>query len=308
MKIVIVAEAMSRSAGELAWKARSLYPQARVTLLAEGADIAAPAGVDEVLRLPVPGDDCALAETAAEALRHLAPDIALFPATVRGRFLSAWIAARLDTGLTADCTDLAAEGGLLKQIRPAFGGSLTAEILCRARRPQMASVRPGVFEAAGPAADPPPERVFSGAAVEPFLRRLAFSPAGEDAALSGARVVVAGGKGLGGPAGFETLARLAALLGGAVGASRAAVDAGWIGYPHQVGQTGVIVRPELYLAFGINGSAQHVVGLRAAKVVVAVNADRGAPIFSCADYGVVGDWKETADIMISYLQSRRASV
>ena len=250
-------------------------------------------------------DDCQQAGRIARALELLAPDAALFPATVRGRFLSAWVAAELDTGLTADCTELAiTEDGLLKQIRPAFGGNLTADILCKVRRPQLASVRPGVF--------PLPENLESGKQLptrtldilmgESLMQRTGFQPVDSGVSLQNARVIVAGGKGIGSKEGFDKLAELAQLLGGAVGATRSAVDAGWIGYEHQIGQTGVSVHPELYIAFGISGFVQHTVGMNSAKTVVAVNTDRNAPIFACADYGIVADWEETIDAMIQSLK------
>lgn len=218
--------------------------------------------------------------------------------------MSAWVAARLDTGLTADCTELAiTEDGLLKQIRPAFGGNLTAEILCRTHRPQLASVRPGVF--ALPEAEesaPPMQKHLELKETMQFLKRLSFQPSQNDVSLQNAQVIVTGGKGIGSAKGFEKLQKLASLLGGAVGATRSAVDAGWISYAHQIGQTGVNVHPKLYIAFGVSGFVQHTVGMNSSEIVVAVNTDRNAPIFSCADYGIVGDWEEAADAMIQYLQ------
>ena len=309
--IAVLCEGDGSAAAELLGKARQLSPSGRVLALSETAEPPLSAfasfGADEAVPLGKLTDDCAQAERIADALRQLQPDAALFPATIRGRFLSAWVAARLHTGLTADCTALSlTETGLLKQVRPAFGGNLTAEILCRTARPQMASVRPGVFPAPQPAAG----RVcalhsLQLAASPERLERLSFTPAESGVSLQGASVIVTGGKGVGSKKGFEKLEELAALLGGGVGATRSAVDAGWIAYPHQIGQTGITVRPRLYLAFGVSGLVQHTVGMNSSGVVVAVNRDRNAPIFACADYGIVADWEETVDEWIQYVKERK---
>ena len=303
------------SAPELVAKARQLAANAAVSALVEGdafdaANLGA-CGADTLYRLPACVDDCTQGTRIAQALRFIAPDAALFPATVRGRFLSAWVAARLQTGLTADCTALSVTPeGLLLQTRPAYGGNLLADILCRNHRPQLASVRPGVFAlpqaAAGTQAHTacPPVIDLPVDQAPALLSRIAFAPAQGGMALQNAQVVVAGGKGIGGQQGFATLAELAALLHGAVAASRGAVDAGYAPYCMQVGQTGVTVQPKLYLAFGISGMVQHTVGMGGAETVVAVNSDPRAPIFDHADYGIVGDWFAAAMAMIRYLTKR----
>lgn len=303
MNIVVVCEHEGVSALELISKAREIASEARITALAEEGSPCVPVcgayGADEARVISFCEDDCAQASSIAEAIRTLQPDAVLFPATIRGRFLSAWTAARLGTGLTADCTDLQmTEDGLLKQVRPAFGGNLTAEILCRVRRPQMASVRPGVFPAVKRFEREAPVSFLDTNQQEHRLIRADFRPADRGVSLQQAEVIVAGGKGIGGAKGFEKLYRLADLLGGAVGATRSAVDAGWIGYEHQIGQTGVVVHPKLYLAFGISGLVQHTVGMSASGTVIAVNKDRSAPIFRCADYGIIADWETTVDEMI----------
>ena len=309
--IAVLCEGDGSAAAELLGKARQLTPSGRVLALSETAEPPLSAfasfGADEAVPLGRLTDDCAQAERIADALRQLRPDTVLFPATIRGRFMSAWVAARLHTGLTADCTALSlTDAGLLKQVRPAFGGNLTAEILCRTARPQMASVRPGVF----PIPQPADGRVcalrpLKLAASPERLERLVFTPAESGVSLQGAPVIVTGGKGVGSKKGFEKLEELAALLGGGVGATRSAVDAGWIGYPHQIGQTGVTVRPRLYLAFGVSGLVQHTVGMSSSGVVVAVNRDRNAPIFACADYGIVADWEEIIGEWIQYVKERK---
>ena len=313
MNIVVFCERGHDAGYALIGQARRMSPGGHVTALYEGQDPAGclAAGADEAVYLAAPADDCAQGSRIAEALEQLAPDIALFPATVRGRFLSAWAAGKLQTGLTADCTGLSLTGeGFLLQTRPAYGGNLTASILCREKRPQMASVRPGVF--------PPPEgqpqgpRAVSRALdLAPVMERIRLVrqrdlPGGSS--LQGADVIVAGGKGIGGKEGFGLLFRLADALHGAVGATRSAVDAGWIGYAHQVGQTGVTVRPKLYIAFGISGMIQHIVGMRGAGTVIAVNWDRNAPIFRAADYGIVAPWRETAEYMLQRIDERKGTV
>ena len=309
--IAVLCEGDGSAAAELLGKARQLTPSGRVLALSETEEPPLSAfasfGADEAAALGRLTDDCAQADRIADALRQLQPDAVLFPATIRGRFMSAWVAARLHTGLTADCTALSlTDAGLLKQVRPAFGGNLTAEILCRTARPQMASVRPGVF----PIPQPADGRVcalrpLKLAASPERLERLAFTPAESGVSLQGASVIVTGGKGVGSKKGFEKLEELAALLDGGVGATRSAVDAGWISYPHQIGQTGITVRPRLYLAFGVSGLVQHTVGMSSSGVVVAVNKDRNAPIFACADYGIVADWEETSGEWIQYVKERK---
>ncbi len=308
MTIAVYCERTGASGPELIGKAKELGARVLALCEDESAARALACGADGALLIGRSDDDCAQGTIAAQAIRRLDPDAALFPATVRGRFLSAWVAAKLDTGLTADCTGLAlTKDGLLEQSRPAFGGNLTADILCRERRPQMASVRPGVFPL------PEERRARQSVAAERFnapdlpalLTRLDFTPMQNGGSLQTARVVIAGGKGVGGRRGFDKLARLAALLGGAVGATRSAVDAGWMPYAHQIGQTGVTVRPKLYIGFGVSGLVQHIVGMNSAQTVVAVNSDRNAPIFRCADYGVVSDWETAADAMIAHYQHRR---
>lgn len=309
--IAVLCEGDGSAAAELLGKARQLTPSGRVLALSETEEPPLSAfasfGADEAAALGRLTDDCAQADRIADALRQLQPDAVLFPATIRGRFLSAWAAAKLHTGLTADCTALSlTETGLLKQVRPAFGGNLTAEILCKTARPQMASVRPGVFPEPAPLTGRTCTlRPLKLAASPERMERLSFTPAESGVSLQGAPVIVTGGKGVGSKKGFEKLEELAALLGGGVGATRSAVDAGWISYPHQIGQTGITVRPRLYLAFGVSGLVQHTVGMSSSGVVVAVNKDRNAPIFACADYGIVADWEETIGEWIQYVKERK---
>ncbi len=229
-----------------------------------------------------------------DLVQRYKPEILIMGASSRGRDLAGTVATRLITGLTADCTglDIDPETRLLRQTRPAFGGNIMATILCPNHRPQMATVRHRVFEV--PAMDASRQgQIVSERALlaeeqiaTKVIDRIVEE---EDVNLADARIIVSGGRGVKGPEGFAPLRELAQVLGGAVGASRAAVDAGWVPYMHQVGQTGRTVRPDLYIACGISGAIQHLAGMRTAKVIVAINKDPEAPIFGVAHYGIVGD-------------------
>jgi len=224
------------------------------------------------------------------------PEVVLVSATPQGRDLAPRVAARVSAGLTADCTGLDIDDSdrLLVQTRPAFGGNLMATIVCREARPQMATVRPGVMKAL----EPDPNR--KGEVVEvsvhlderAILTKIVEIVQQEDDGqvnLQDAEIIVSGGRGLGKPENFAIIRELAEALGGAVGASRAAVDAGWIPAYHQVGQTGRTVQPKLYIACGISGAVQHLAGMQSSDVIVAINKDPAAPIFNIATYGIVGD-------------------
>lgn len=308
MKIVVFCEKAPGSGLELIGKARAIAPDAWIVALSECVDgrLLLASGANEVRLIDVCPDDCAQGSRIAVALQELNADAVLFPATVRGRFLSAWTAAKLDTGLTADCTELSIQDGLLLQTRPAFGNNLTADILCKERRPQMASVRPGVFPQPAPVAEPVGKcETMTMPSLLERMQRLSFEPVESGVSLQSAKVVIAGGKGVGSRQGFQKLFELADLLGGAVGATRSAVDAGYIAYEHQIGQTGVTIRPELYIGFGISGLVQHTVGMSSAKTVVSVNRERSAPIFACSDFGIIADWQDTIDMMIQYIKERK---
>jgi electron transfer flavoprotein alpha subunit len=224
------------------------------------------------------------------------PEIVLVSATPQGRDLAPRVAARVSAGLTADCTGLDIDGTerLLVQTRPAFGGNLMATIVCRQARPQMATVRPGVMKALEP--DPArkgevitvPVKLDERAILTKIVEVVQQEGEGQ-VNLQDAQIIVSGGRGLGKAENFAIIRELAEALGGAVGASRAAVDAGWIPAYHQVGQTGRTVQPKLYIACGISGAVQHLAGMGSSDVIIAINKDPSAPIFSVATYGIVGD-------------------
>jgi len=222
------------------------------------------------------------------------PNIVLYGATYVGRDLAPRIAAEIHAGLTADCTGLSIKDGLLLQTRPAFGGNIMADILCPQKRPQMSTVRPNVLKKIEP--DPrrkatvvreTPKIDDHVARVKVLERKITAVHGGQK--IDEAVVIVSGGRGVKTKDKFKALEELAELLGGAVGASRAAVDMGLKPKPHQVGQSGTTVSPRLYMACGISGAVQHIVGMRSSDVIIAINKDPNAPIFNVAKYGVIGD-------------------
>jgi electron transfer flavoprotein alpha subunit len=267
-------------------------------------------------------------------IREHQPRIVLYGATTTGRDLAPRVASALRTGLTADCTDLRIGDHVMKgieykdllyQIRPAFGGNIIATIISPEHRPQMATVREGVMVM------PEADESRRGEIVEVPVRRSA-APLHDTSApgvtltdadfvvtlvrrvqeekrvdLKGARVVVAGGVGVGSREGFALVEDLARAVGGVVGASRAAVDAGWVAHDHQIGQTGTTVRPKLYIACGISGSVQHRAGMDQSARILAINDDPLAPIFSVAHYGIVGDLHKVIPLLIQAYKTKGAS-
>lgn len=241
------------------------------------------------------------------------PEIVLAGATTTGRGFLSRVATDVYTGLTADCTGLEiGEDGLLYQTRPAFGGNIMATILCPYTRPQMATVRHKVMPAAAQGAvataeiirvEPVEQLLTSNVNVLDFVRDVT-----QAVNIIEADVIVSGGRGMGKPENFAILKELADQLGGAVGASRAAVDAGWMPYPHQVGQTGKTVCPKLYIACGISGAVQHLAGMQSADCIIAINKDPDAPIFDMADFGFVGDAVEVVTELIKQIKSSRTPV
>ena len=242
-------------------------------------------------------------------IREEKPEIVLTGATAIGRSLIPRVAAEVYTGLTADCTGLEIdpERGLLLQTRPAFGGNIMATIVCENYRPQMATVRHKVMKEAAVDPSRKGEIVTVEVKDQDCLSRTRFLETVEELGyavnIAEADIIVSGGRGVKGPENYPMLQELAQLLGGAVGASRAAVDSGWIPYSHQVGQTGKTVQPQLYIACGISGAIQHLVGMQSAETIVAINRDPAAPIFTVADYGLVGDLFEIVPALIKRLKA-----
>ncbi len=230
-----------------------------------------------------------------KAINDYKPEIVLLGATHIGRDLGPCIAVKCQTGLTADCTKLEIdeETKMIKMTRPAFGGNLMATIKCPNHRPQMATVRPGVMDKAIADTSKKGETVkldvkFADGEIRTKVIEIVKSMK-EMVSLTDADVIVSGGMGLGNADGFKLLQQLADKLGGVVGSSRAAVDAGWIDHSRQVGQTGTTVKPKIYFACGISGAIQHIAGMQSSDIIVAINTNENAPIFEIADYGIVGD-------------------
>lgn len=315
---------------ELCGKARELASQLGVKTGAvlAGAEVGPLAqrliaqGADHVYLVDDPRLEHYQTGTYAQVLRVLIekhrPQIVIYGATPLGRDLAPRVASSLRAGLTADCTDLQigdvaepktgqVHEKLLLQVRPAFGGNIIATIVNYSGWPQMATVREGVMPLRPPL-DGHQGRVLA-EKVEldeqaAALRLIERHIEPRKVNLKGARVIVAGGGGVGSKENFKLIYELAGAIGGAVGASRAAVDCGWIGKEHQIGQTGTTVRPALYIAVAISGAVQHRAGMEESAKIVAINKDREAPIFSVAHYGIVGDFKQVVPMMIKALREK----
>ncbi len=258
-------------------------------------------------------DDPSLADYRAEAygpllvklVRDLEPAVVLAGATTQGRDMTAWLAADLEAGLIADATALRVDGDRVVATRPVYAGKLLADTVIpaglqvislrsRAFAPAEATGQSGTAEWISPVVD--------GGSLTTSIT--GFKPKDSGVSLNDAKIIVSGGRGVGGPEGFAPVKELAETLGGALGASRAAVDAGWIPYDHQVGQTGKTVSPDLYIACGISGAIQHQAGMRTSKVIVAINKDPEAPIFGLAHYGIVGDLFEIVPALSAEFKKR----
>lgn len=307
VKVAIVAETkggtVRKIALEMLTEARRLASEAGGTV---GAIVIGPASAGEAERLAQHGADRvvhvtgaalesyapeAYAEAVKSAVAALSPEALFFGATAQGRDLSARAAARMDAGLASDCVGFEWKDGGLVARRPIFAGKAYARVAYGASRPQVASVRPNTYPAA--VADAGRSAAVESIAlgdVRVRARVVSFEATeGGVADLTEANIIVSGGRAMGGPDNFELLRKLCKVLGATLGASRAAVDAGWIDHSYQVGQTGKVVNPTLYFAVGISGAIQHLAGMSSARTIVAINKDKEAPIFKVATYGVVGD-------------------
>lgn len=283
--------------------------------VAEVAKQAIAYGADKAIL--VEGDEYANYNTDAqtyamvELIHKYQPAIVLYGATNNGRDVGPRVACALHTGLTADCTGLDIdEQGLLASTRPAFGGNLMATISCPDHRPQMSTVRPGVFK------KPVPDEGHTGEIIAEDIHIPAdqirvhllerVREVAEAVNLEEAEIIVSGGRGLKSAEHFKLIQDLADAMGATVGASRAAVDAGWIPHAHQVGQTGKTVAPKVYVAVGISGAIQHLAGMSGSDTIIAINKDPDAPIFSVADYGIVGDLFEVVPALTQAIRAKRA--
>jgi len=310
---------------ELLGKARELAHalHVHVAALLVGNDLAAMArdaaryGAQKVYCVQSPllyhYTSCAYTRVVCDLVRTHAPEIFLIAATPQGRDLAPRVASALGVGLTADCTDLQIGSysdpktkrnyaPVLLQIRPAWGGNIIATIVNPHTRPQMATVREGMLKMPQPDDDAVAEVItcpVSLTASDIHTAVLQQERTEHVVNLKTAKIIVAGGAGMGSKENFALLHQLAALLGAEIGATRAAVDAGYIGHEHQIGQTGITVRPKLYIACGISGAVQHLAGMDGAQKIVAINNDPHAPIFQVAHYGIVGDVREVVPQLIA---------
>jgi len=245
-----------------------------------------------------------------ELICQYRPEIVLAGATPMGRSFMPRVAARLRTGLTADCTGLEIDLGrrLLLQTRPTFGGNIMATIICSSKRPQMATVRPRVFKKNTPDKERKGQIIkldFERGGITSKIKLLDFiEDLTERVKLEDTDIIVSGGRGLGKAENFHLLEELANVMGAALGSSRPPVDEGWIPYSHQVGQTGKTVCPKLYIACGISGAVQHLAGMQTSEIIIAINDDPNAPIFEVATYGIVGDLFKVVPMLIARLKGR----
>ena len=313
-------DAIEPVAFELLAKARELADERGCDLVAVlGQSTSAPAENPQAL---IAGDadmvlvcaDERLRENDAEVYAHLLcdlaaarkPEIILYGATPFGRELAPSVAVRLRTGLTADCTvlNMDDETGLLQQTRPAFGGNLMATIVCPAHRPQMATVRPGVFKAAETDASRAGavERVELDPAVISRVKIVEHAAPSTEPSIAEAERLVVLGRGIGSKKALPLMKRFAQLIGAEIGCTRPLVEAGWLEYRHQVGQTGVSVAPKLLISVGVSGAIQHLAGIGGAETVIAINEDGDAPIFGAAQYSVVGDCIEVVSELVKQLE------
>ena len=280
--------------------------------VADSASHLIAAGADKVYIVDQPDLAEYEANVYTDALNQLIakykPEVILAGATAVGRAFFAKVEVRARTGLTADCTALSIdkESHLLHQTRPAFGGNIMATIMTPNHRPQMATVRPKVFKMSTPDPKRKGETLMEALKLVTAGTRIVKSERNaSNVNIAEAEIIVAGGRGLKKAENLEQLKKLAELLGGVVGVSRACVDAGWISAAHQVGQTGKTVCPKIYLAFGISGAIQHLEGMRAADTIIAINNDPNAPIFGIADLGIVGDLFEILPMLIEAVEGKK---
>lgn len=268
-------------------------------------------GADTVYCVDAPELETYITEPYAQAISHIVkeyhPSIMLIGATTIGRDLGPRVSARLETGLTADCTGLdISENRDLLMTRPAFGGNLMATIICKEHRPQMSTVRPGVMRIG----KRDTERKGSIENVTVNFDKSKFKVRVKETVkeakglidITEANVLISGGRGVGNQEGFDMLNELAKTIGAQVSSSRAMVDAGIITHDRQVGQTGKTVRPDVYFAFGISGAIQHLAGMEESDLIIAVNKDKFAPIFNVADIGIVGDVKQIVPLLTEKLK------
>ncbi|HEY4002864.1 MAG TPA: electron transfer flavoprotein subunit alpha/FixB family protein [Candidatus Xenobia bacterium] len=269
-------------------------------------------GADEVLVVEPKLPDWnleAYGSAVAELVEKHKPSAIFMPATVHGRDLGGWLGARLKVGVAADVTSLSTDGsGSIKAKRPMYSGKVVGEVAFSADRPQIVLLRPNIFPLLAESEKRDAKVTSVTVTVPATAGRVKLLrtevPQTETVELTQARVIVSGGRGLQGPENYHLVQDLAKVLNAATGATRMIVDLGWVDHSLQVGQTGKVVTPDLYIALGISGAIQHLVGMQTAKCIVAVNKDPDAPIFKIADYGIVGDVFQIAPMLTEAFRKR----
>ncbi|MGD0423716.1 MAG: electron transfer flavoprotein subunit alpha/FixB family protein [Candidatus Bathyarchaeia archaeon] len=300
------------------WVADSLKQQLTVVMVGNDLDSMVGTleeyGPDRIILISGQGANQFIPEVYSESIAVVAaktqPSVMLFPATYDGRDLAARLAAKLGVGLAADCTDVSVDDeGRFVQVRPAFGGNLMAVIHQPVARPQLATLRPHITKPAKAKTKTTPVIEHANLVGLPKnfdkkVLKTVREVAEESGNLDEAEVVIGIGRGLGSVENIKTINRLAVLLKAAVGGSRGVVDAGWLPHSQQIGLTGRVISPKMYMALGISGAVQHLVGVRTAKEIVAINIDPEAPIFKVATYGIVGDLFSVLPTLIRELESQ----
>jgi electron transfer flavoprotein alpha subunit len=285
-------------------------------LLGHGLEQAAHAALTQGAARVYVVDDALLAsfqvelylEAMTKLCRAVAPAILLMARTQVGRDVAPRLAARLGVSLAQDCLEVRIDAATQRLLatRPVYGGNAMARVLCT-QTPQFATLRPKTYNSLPADVSPRGEVIALQVELDPSVAKTKLisvvKEESEGVKLEEARVVVAGGRGLGGPEGFRPLQELAQVLGAGIGASRAAVDSGWVPYNWQIGLTGKTITPELYITVGISGASQHIAGCSGAKCIVAINKDRDANIFRYARYGIVGDWQQLIGALIEAVQT-----
>ena len=306
--------ALVQASREALGKARGLGDKVTALVFGQGVDAVVSEAFHYGADVVIKADDATLATFRPEpfiallvkATQDHNPDYILAAATARGREVMGGASADLDAGLLSDVSELELDGGNLKATRSVYSGKVLA-VEVASGSPQMATLRSRAFKAL----DPDTSRSGEVVTLAPVLAEgditskvESFEESKGSVSLTDAAIIVSGGRGVGGPEGFAPIRELADVLGAAVGASRATVDAGWIPYEHQVGQTGKVVSPDLYFAIGISGAIQHQAGMRSSKTIVAINKDGEAPIFGLARYGMVGDLFELVPALTNAFKQR----
>lgn len=299
------ASAAKKLAGKTGGEATGLFIGKNI---ADAAKAAGRAGIKKAVA--VDGDAFAkisnafYAKAAAETAKNMKADAVFFSATSMGKDLAPLTAAYMDAGLVSDAVAAEAEGGTVEFVRPIFSGKAMQKVVPAAGAPFVATLRSNVFPFSEEASDTSVES-YSPAVdgLKASVVERVEKGSGELLDVAEADIIVSGGRGMKGPENFPMIAELAKTLGGAMGASRAAVDAGWVPHAHQVGQTGKVVSPSLYVACGISGAIQHLAGMSSSKVIVAINKDKDAPIFSVATYGVLGDLFEVVPLLTKEIKA-----